>query len=171
LSNNPIATISLIVAFSILVISITIIYLVAFFQGRAISFWPPKIGAKPDKVGDNISHRSAAKKRTEKLKFEEFPREWQAQIWKSDQGWQMENIEVYCTLHNLRLQVGSHRDDPRNFRSSMLTTSICSDCQREGRHYQPNLSPGYAVHAQYDWQSFKEEIKSRFMRKVELENQ
>lgn len=47
LSKNPTATNILIWSFVILVISVAIIYLVAFFQGREISFWPPKIGQKP----------------------------------------------------------------------------------------------------------------------------
>ncbi len=34
---------------SALILSIILIYLVAFFQGRDISFFPPKIGQKPNK--------------------------------------------------------------------------------------------------------------------------
>jgi serine/threonine-protein kinase len=49
LANNPLATHALIAAFGLLVVSVTVIYLVAFLQGREISFWPPKIGAKPEK--------------------------------------------------------------------------------------------------------------------------
>lgn len=49
LSSNPIATTALIVAFGVLVTSVTLIYLVAFFQGREISFWPPKIGTRSTK--------------------------------------------------------------------------------------------------------------------------
>lgn len=49
LSNNPVATTTLIVSFGVLVTSATLIYLVAFFQGREISFWPPKIGQRPSK--------------------------------------------------------------------------------------------------------------------------
>ena len=43
-----------IVVFSILVIGITIIYTGAFIQGREISFWPPKISAKPSQL-QNLS--------------------------------------------------------------------------------------------------------------------
>jgi len=49
LSNNPVATTTLIVSFGVLVTATTLIYVVAFFQGRSISFWPPKIGEKPNK--------------------------------------------------------------------------------------------------------------------------
>lgn len=50
LSNNPVVETILIVFLCILVLSIIVIYLVAFFQGRDISFFPPKIGQKPDKA-------------------------------------------------------------------------------------------------------------------------
>ncbi len=49
LSANPPATNAFILTFSILIISIPLIYLVAFFQGRAIYFWPPKIGERPSR--------------------------------------------------------------------------------------------------------------------------
>ena len=45
-SNSMAATI----AFGVVIFLVTFIYLVAFFQGREISFWPPKIGIKPDKT-------------------------------------------------------------------------------------------------------------------------
>jgi eukaryotic-like serine/threonine-protein kinase len=47
LSHNPAAYIVVIVAFSVAVLTLTIVYTVAFFQGRAVSFWPPNIGSKP----------------------------------------------------------------------------------------------------------------------------
>ncbi|OQX27543.1 MAG: hypothetical protein BWK80_04715 [Desulfobacteraceae bacterium IS3] len=49
LSTNQTATIAVIGSFGFLIISICIIYLISFFQGRDISFWPPKIGQKPIK--------------------------------------------------------------------------------------------------------------------------
>ncbi len=49
LSSNPTATLVVISLFGILVVFAVLIYLVAFFQGREISFWPPKIGEKPEK--------------------------------------------------------------------------------------------------------------------------
>ncbi|MEI6499379.1 MAG: serine/threonine-protein kinase [bacterium] len=50
LSSNPFATSALIVSFGVVVTAITMIYLVAFLQGRSISFWPPRIGEKPNKT-------------------------------------------------------------------------------------------------------------------------
>jgi hypothetical protein len=47
LSNNPIATTVFIVAFGSAVTCATLIYMIAFLQGREISFWPPKVGEKP----------------------------------------------------------------------------------------------------------------------------
>jgi len=49
LSTNNLATNILIGAFGLVVFSLVLIYLIAFFQGRSIQFWPPKIGEKPDK--------------------------------------------------------------------------------------------------------------------------
>lgn len=49
LSSNPIATTTVIVSFGFVITAITLIYVVAFFQGRSISFWPPSIGEKPNK--------------------------------------------------------------------------------------------------------------------------
>lgn len=45
LTGNPFVTGSLVVFLGVVVA----LYVVAFLQGRSISFWPPKIGAKPDK--------------------------------------------------------------------------------------------------------------------------
>lgn len=43
---NQIAGAVLIIAFSLVVIAIVLMYVIAFFQGRSISFWPPKIGER-----------------------------------------------------------------------------------------------------------------------------
>ncbi len=50
LGGNPGATTALIAAFAILVAAVVLIYLVAFFQGREISLYPPRIGEKRDKL-------------------------------------------------------------------------------------------------------------------------
>jgi len=49
LSNNPIAMTVFVIVFSTLAGVILITYLIAFFEGREITFWPPKIGGKPEK--------------------------------------------------------------------------------------------------------------------------
>lgn len=49
LSSNPTVTITLQVALTGLVLAVALIYVVAFIQGREVSFWPPKIGIKPEK--------------------------------------------------------------------------------------------------------------------------
>lgn len=46
LSQNPVALIILGILLGLLLLSITIIYIIAFFQGREISFYPPKIGSR-----------------------------------------------------------------------------------------------------------------------------
>ena len=49
LSTNPTVATAVVVSFSFFLASATLVYLVAFLQGREISFWPPKIGERPPK--------------------------------------------------------------------------------------------------------------------------
>ena len=49
LSTNTIVATAVTVSLSFFLASATLVYLVAFFQGREISFWPPKIGERPTK--------------------------------------------------------------------------------------------------------------------------
>ncbi|MDJ0616661.1 MAG: hypothetical protein QNJ63_07910 [Calothrix sp. MO_192.B10] len=58
-SNNPIANTVLPIAFIIIVISITLIYIVAFFQGREIQFWPPHIGHRTVNPAASHPNRSS----------------------------------------------------------------------------------------------------------------
>ncbi len=48
LSSGSISAVVLLIAFSVVVIATILIYTIAFLQGREISFYPPKIGAKPE---------------------------------------------------------------------------------------------------------------------------
>jgi hypothetical protein len=50
LSNNSVAGTTLIILVGLVVITTLLIYSIAFFQGREISFWPPAIGQKPNKA-------------------------------------------------------------------------------------------------------------------------
>ncbi len=45
--NNNLVLFAVISLFAIVIIAVVTIYMVAFFQGRSISFWPPEIGNKP----------------------------------------------------------------------------------------------------------------------------
>ncbi len=47
LAKTPIASYSIAICFALISISVVLIYVVSFFQGRQIEFWPPKIGEKP----------------------------------------------------------------------------------------------------------------------------
>lgn len=47
LSTIPAVATLVVISVSFFLVSITLIYLVAFLQGREISFWPPKIGERP----------------------------------------------------------------------------------------------------------------------------
>jgi len=49
LFKSPVIALTVASALAILVLTIVIIYVVAFLQGRSISFWPPNIGSKPSK--------------------------------------------------------------------------------------------------------------------------
>jgi hypothetical protein len=48
LSSNSAASMSIAIAIAAIVIVAIFLYVIAFFQGREISFWPPKIGQKTD---------------------------------------------------------------------------------------------------------------------------
>ena len=64
LSSSMIATAILVFSFGIFVV----IFTVAFFQGREISFWPPKIGPKQSNTDKNKNQKSNKPERY--LKFE-----------------------------------------------------------------------------------------------------
>ena len=49
ISNNA-ATIIVGSTVGLLLVTVTVMYIVAFIQGRSISFWPPQIGEKPTKT-------------------------------------------------------------------------------------------------------------------------
>ncbi|MBD3305452.1 hypothetical protein GF339_03665 [candidate division KSB3 bacterium] len=68
LSNNPTATSSIIIVISFAVCSVILIYLIAFFQGREVSFWPPKIGKRPAKLIDTPHSSSMSNKRNSDTK-------------------------------------------------------------------------------------------------------
>ena len=49
LTSNPLVAYILLFVLGVLVVSFAVIYLRAFFEGREISFWPLRIGEKPNK--------------------------------------------------------------------------------------------------------------------------
>ncbi len=61
LSSGSISATVFIAVTSILIVAVVAIYIVAFFQGREISFWPPKIGEKP------VSKKQSDAKTTSRL--------------------------------------------------------------------------------------------------------
>ena len=48
LAKNPEIATATIITISFVVISIALMFIVAFFQGREVTFWPPKIGSKSE---------------------------------------------------------------------------------------------------------------------------
>ncbi|MCP4143207.1 MAG: hypothetical protein GY755_23450 [Chloroflexi bacterium] len=53
LTSNPLVGMITLITFLLIVISVVVIYLVAFFQGQEISFWPPQISQKPETIVKN----------------------------------------------------------------------------------------------------------------------
>lgn len=47
LSSNPILASALVSAITFLLITVALMVTIAFFQGREVTFWPPKIGPRP----------------------------------------------------------------------------------------------------------------------------
>ncbi len=46
LSTNPVATTTFLVGAGLLFLTVTAVFLIAFRQGREITFWPPRIGPR-----------------------------------------------------------------------------------------------------------------------------
>lgn len=60
--TNPVVSTPIIFALCVIIISIVIMYIIAFFQGREVFFWPPKLGPKIDKPkGENKTDLSKSK--------------------------------------------------------------------------------------------------------------
>jgi hypothetical protein len=55
LSSNPVASTAITFTVGIIVLVVSILYIVAFFQGRDISFWPPSIGQKTNSYSKSSS--------------------------------------------------------------------------------------------------------------------
>lgn len=74
LLSNHISSTILLILVSVILILIISIYLMAFFQGREISFWPPKIGEKPQTSSPKSinSHVGSASNKTSSKEFMEI---------------------------------------------------------------------------------------------------
>ena len=53
LSSTPSATSAIVILVSVIILSLIMMVLIAFFQGREIIFWPPKIGQHPIIIKNN----------------------------------------------------------------------------------------------------------------------
>ena len=89
LSTNPIATITLIILFGIVITSTTLIYVVAFIQGREIVFWPPKIGERHNK-----SHTKNLEKEFEKGQQQGFLNNHDLYLNRKEVHWPQYNEKV-----------------------------------------------------------------------------
>lgn len=55
LASNQVASNVISIVFVVVALSVTLIYVVAFFQGRDVSFWPPNVGKRPDNPATSSS--------------------------------------------------------------------------------------------------------------------
>ncbi|HKZ80225.1 MAG TPA: hypothetical protein VJ124_18265 [Pyrinomonadaceae bacterium] len=120
---------------------------------------------------DNWRRESAEKppksSRSQTLRFEDFPREWRAHVWKADKKWQVDSPQVYCSQHNLKLAIRVYPEDPRNSRSSLVVSTHCSDCEKEKMRYKEHWPFGTAFHSSNDAQTLEEEVQNRYVRQAE----
>ena len=108
LASNSLAANTLIVSFGIVVLSTASTYLIAFFQGREISFWPPKIGPKTSEKHASgneqpISHPTIVY-RSDLPRLETFISEAEDEIWIS--GIDLNVIVNYIDSFIDRIQQG-----------------------------------------------------------------
>lgn len=59
LNDNPVATTTLVIVFVVLAGAIVVTYLIAFSEGREISFWPPRIGGRTEKANRTWHSKSS----------------------------------------------------------------------------------------------------------------
>jgi hypothetical protein len=119
LSENPIVTTALIVTFIIIAISTILIFLLAFFQGREILFWPPKIGAKPEfpKNGskNNILLKGCFVSRDDRSKLSQAFAQASlrsVRIFAGDLSWLEKDITTYSNLINRGVGIKILTDEP-----------------------------------------------------------
>jgi hypothetical protein len=68
-AGNPVANVTLTALAAAVVLAVIVTYLIAFFQGREICLWPPKLGARP--IAPNRDYRSSTSAVTPGAKKEE----------------------------------------------------------------------------------------------------
>lgn len=70
LSNNPTIAIILTVTLCLVILVFSVVYIIAFVQGREISFWPPKIGQRPTKENaTELKSQAIAKNKLSRILF------------------------------------------------------------------------------------------------------
>jgi len=108
LSNNPIAIYSIIAILGLLILIIVILYLIAFIQGRDISFWPPKIGTKSETM---VSIKLKSGNQSVVTLLDEYPQDIINSIGKASEVWMMgvtlsRTIDENYPLLQLKLSKG-----------------------------------------------------------------
>ena len=106
LSNNPIWAMVFFGVLIIAIITITIMYVIAFYRGQEISFWPPKIGTHVQPNGEFINFSGNSKL----LRIHEDGRLQPRQILNFYKDAKFEMIEVGIAMRHLRLSF-DHRGD------------------------------------------------------------
>jgi serine/threonine-protein kinase len=67
LSAHPAAAATVVGSFGIVTLAVTSMYVVAFVQGRSVSFWPPKIGPKPDQGAQKATEQEVESRREQRV--------------------------------------------------------------------------------------------------------
>lgn len=103
----------------VIIFLLTILYIIAFYQGRSISFWPPKIGSKPvnQKINEasNINSKSIMS-----LNINSKP----IAILEGVEGLTNGVIFIFESRHR-SITIGSALDCDLHINSSMLSRTHC----------------------------------------------
>ena len=99
----------------------------------------------------------------ETLEFEDFPRLWTATILKQSGSIKVNEIQVWCSRHNLQLEAIATAV-PTLLRSYVV--SYCESCGNEGYRYDGNWPPGAALHDSVSTDTLLNNVEGLFRKKL-----
>jgi hypothetical protein len=120
-------------------------------------------------------HSNDEKRKIQKVRFENHPREWRAVCNNDGIKWIIRDPDVYCTIHNLKLEVTVFRSNSARY----FAVSECSDCfssdidyyKSEEDNLYRQIPSGCALHSEKDYFiDFQREVKNRILRELENES-
>ncbi|KAA3646471.1 MAG: hypothetical protein DWQ07_09665 [Chloroflexi bacterium] len=97
------------------------------------------------------------------IEFEDFPRLWTATILKQSGSVKVNEIQVWCSRHNLQLEPIATAV-PTFLRSYVV--SYCETCGNEGYRYDGNWPPGAALHDSVSTETLLNNIEGMFRKKL-----